>query len=205
MNEEAIWYRDLAGFISTKEQLYSLIPLPESSLASQLNAVLRFSIYYGIIVFIFQLSTKALLIPLIVAGITYAIYETDDATHTNERESLRVQGFAMDPETKRVCMEPSVDNPFMNVLATDYAKHPNRPGACDVTKPATAKRVNELYEEKFPNAKYSRDIYGRNTGLRQFYSNPSTTIPNDQGTFAKWLYSDRSIKQSQKAMLSSRY
>ena len=32
--------------------------------------------------------------------------------------------------------------------------------------------------------------FGRNISSRQFYTNPSTTIPNDQESFAKWCYGD---------------
>jgi hypothetical protein len=35
----------------------------------------------------------------------------------------------------------------------------------------------------------SDDIYGRRTGSsHQFYTTPSSAIPNDQNAFAMWLY-----------------
>ena len=32
------------------------------------------------------------------------------------------------------------------------------------------------------------DIFSKNNSQRQFYTTPVTTIPNDQGSFADWLY-----------------
>ena len=32
------------------------------------------------------------------------------------------------------------------------------------------------------------DLFGKNNSQRQFYTVPGNSIPNDQDTFAKWLY-----------------
>jgi hypothetical protein len=32
------------------------------------------------------------------------------------------------------------------------------------------------------------DLYGKSNSQRQYYTAPSTTIPNEQTKFAKWLY-----------------
>ena len=32
------------------------------------------------------------------------------------------------------------------------------------------------------------DLFGRYNSQRQFYTMPSTTVPNDQKSFAEWLY-----------------
>jgi len=32
------------------------------------------------------------------------------------------------------------------------------------------------------------DLYGKNNNQRQYYTMPSTTIPNDQTSFARWCY-----------------
>ena len=197
-----IWYQDLGGFMSSTEALYSFIPLPNMSLAEQLNAILRFAIYYGVAVFIFQGTTKALLIPFVVAAITYGVFKHTDEMHKNETDAMQTQNISIDPQTKRHCTLPTKENPFMNILQTDYAKNPNRPAACDITRPSIRKKIDKLYlNEGLYNKTDTTDIFGRNTGMRQFYSNPSTTIPNDQGAFAKWLYNDSSINQRQKVQM----
>ena len=32
------------------------------------------------------------------------------------------------------------------------------------------------------------DIFGKNNSQRQFYTVPGNQVPNDQGSFAQWLY-----------------
>jgi hypothetical protein len=34
------------------------------------------------------------------------------------------------------------------------------------------------------------DVFGKNQSQRQFVTQPSTTVPNDQGSFADWLIQD---------------
>jgi hypothetical protein len=42
------------------------------------------------------------------------------------------------------------------------------------------------------------DLFGKMNSQRQFYTMPSTTIPNKQGEFAKWLYSNpKTCKEDQ--------
>ena len=48
------------------------------------------------------------------------------------------------------------------------------------------RRVEELFNEDL--YRDVNDIFGKNNSQRQFYSVPGNTIPNDQGSFAKWLY-----------------
>ena len=40
------------------------------------------------------------------------------------------------------------------------------------------------------------DVYGKNNSQRQFYTTPITTVPNDQNSFANWLYrSEKTCKE----------
>ena len=76
-------------------------------------------------------------------------------------------------------------NPMMNInLITD-----------DKTKEAAPnswnnEEVKEEIEDKY-NYNLYQDVgdYMETNGQRQFYTMPSTTIPNNQTSFAKWCYS----------------
>jgi hypothetical protein len=82
--------------------------------------------------------------------------------------------------------EPTTENPFMNInLITD-----------DKTKVAAPpswnnKKVADVIEDKFGYNLYRDvgDLYGKSNSQRQYYTVPSTTIPNEQTSFAKWCYS----------------
>ena len=75
----------------------------------------------------------------------------------------------------------------MNVLMSDYIENPNREPACPLDE-----EIKEKIEESFNFNLYKGlnedDLFNRNNSQRQFYTNPATTIPNDQTSFANWLY-----------------
>ena len=80
---------------------------------------------------------------------------------------------------------------MMNVLVSDYGHFPTRPGACDVTDTSVANRMRKLSRQNV--YRDMDDIYGRKAEAdRPYYTMPSTTIPNEQTEFARWLYSDGS-------------
>ncbi len=98
--------------------------------------------------------------------------------------------------------EVNKNNPLGNVLLTEIMDNPKR-------KPAPPSFSTEVYEDISDNTK--RMIQTLNPGIKntnkqlfgdlgekfefdqsmwQYYSNPNTKIPNDQGAFADFLYGD---------------
>jgi hypothetical protein len=91
------------------------------------------------------------------------------------------------------CTKPTIDNPFMNVTMKDYFNIDqstkmiiDRPEACDTNDINIKKEMNSAFNNNL--FKDVNDIFGKTNSQRQFYTMPSTTIPNDQNEFAKWLY-----------------
>jgi hypothetical protein len=79
-----------------------------------------------------------------------------------------------------------VRNPFHNVLVSDIKLNPTRPAAPDITSPERKVYLDEFFRVQW----YSdpTDVFGKNQSQREFVSAPVTTIPNDQGSYADWLY-----------------
>lgn len=87
----------------------------------------------------------------------------------------------------KLCVKPSKNNPFMNPTIVDIGINNNvNLNACYIDNPRIKKDINN----HFLNNQYRDviDIYDRNSSQRQFYTMPSTTIPNNQEAFSKWLY-----------------
>jgi hypothetical protein len=86
-------------------------------------------------------------------------------------------------------VEPTIDNPYMNVLLTDYTENPNRE-ALSKLNAYPNERLQKDIDDKFNYNLYRdvEDIFDRMSSQRQFYTMPVTTIPNEQGKFANWLY-----------------
>ncbi len=83
-------------------------------------------------------------------------------------------------------VSPTARNLFMNVLLDDIKYNPTRPSAESVSDPV----VKQTFDDYFRVQWFSdpTDVFGKNQGQRQFVTQPSTSVPNNQGAFADWLY-----------------
>jgi hypothetical protein len=85
-----------------------------------------------------------------------------------------------------IVTRPSAANPFMNVLLDEIKYNPTRPSADFATDPNNTAVLDDFFRVQWTSD--PTDVFGRSQGQRQFYTMPSTSIPNDQGSFQNWLY-----------------
>lgn len=85
---------------------------------------------------------------------------------------------------KAPCKQPTVDNPLMNLLATDNY-HKSLPACLNSEKDIQSKIDNNFKENLYLD---TNTIYNNRTNQRSFYTMPNTQPANDQTAFAKWLY-----------------
>jgi hypothetical protein len=83
-------------------------------------------------------------------------------------------------------MLPTAKNPFMNVLIDEIRYNPTRPLAASVMDSSVKVTLEEFFRTDF----YSdpTDVFGKTQSQRQFVTMPSTSIPNDVGSYQNWLY-----------------
>ena len=81
---------------------------------------------------------------------------------------------------------PSAKNPFMNVLVDEIKYNPTRSPAASVLEPFVSTSLDLMFKTQFVND--PTDVFGRSQSQRQFYTTPSTTVPNDQDSYQNWLY-----------------
>ena len=81
---------------------------------------------------------------------------------------------------------PTSRNLFMNVLLDEIKYNPDRPDAATVGNPTVKQTMDDFFRVQWFSD--PTDVFGKNQGQRQFITQPSTTVPNDQGSFADWLY-----------------
>lgn len=168
------------------DRIASILPASHMSYAEQLNAVVRFALYYGGALFVIRRSWGALYVPAVAAVATYIMYEAEVNQRVDRKEALDAMDLGDDSHTGLPCTRPTRDNPFMNVMPHDYLRNPNRPSACDLGVRSVARRAEELSSHNL--YRDSDDVYGRRTSSRAFYTTPSTTIPNDQDAYLRWMY-----------------
>jgi hypothetical protein len=186
MATEKIWYRDIKNFITSKNAL-AFFPDESMTFAEQLNSLLRFSMYFSLIVLLIRKNVNILLFPLFMSGFTYCLYAYDKQTRDTFNQSTQGKGsYAVDKKDGSRCISPSSSNPFMNVLMTDYADRPDRPKACDLSSLGTKKVAKQMFNHNL--YRDVDDIFHKKASDRQFYTNAITTIPNDSRSFAEWCY-----------------
>jgi hypothetical protein len=85
-----------------------------------------------------------------------------------------------------IATRPNARNPFMNVLLDELTYNPNKPPADSVITPLTNIILDDFFRVQWNSD--PTDVFGRSQGQRQFYTTPSTSIPNDVGSYMNWLY-----------------
>lgn len=189
MNKEhdKFWYDDIKILFNT-QRLTEFFPNKNMNMDEKLNAIARFSIYLGLVLYVYNLNLMSLYVPFAGLIITIVLHKKKQSENFMQHIEDDYES-KLEDEKNRVendCIVPTKNNPFMNLKYTDYQDDVERPKACDVEDEGTKKKM----EDNFMNNLYRdvSDVFGRNNASRQFYTTPSTTIPNKQNEFAQWLY-----------------
>lgn len=184
-SSEIFWANDPFQFLFDVDNYVKIIPDKNMDLVEQLNATLRFCILFSVLMLVIRHDYRTIFFALFGAFLTVVIYKYNEKENKYKKKILEKMQVR-DDKFEGKCTKPTPDNPFMNVNLTDYTDFPNRPKACNVSKASTKKDIEKNFNERFPRD--VDDIYGKKMTDRQFYTMPSTTIPNDQKSFAEWLY-----------------
>ena len=187
------WFKDIS-ILYDKNYLLEIIPKKEYDFSRKLNAVVRFSIYYSILLYIFKRDNNILCFPFITIVITVFLHKTnkdeknDDAmkglmsskSHTSMED---IDAMIMDIN-KDVFREPDEDNPMMNQNYFDL--YENKKAVPTYNNPGMKRKVEETLDAGV--YKDSNDLFNRRNSQRQWYTMPNTEAMNKQTEFAKWCY-----------------
>lgn len=192
-NIDKFWFDD-PSILYKKERLIEFFPSPTMHYIEKLNSIVRCGIYAAILIFLYTKNTNIIIIPIIVAAITLYVYKF------NKLNVVDKERMGLNVEKLDDCQKPTRDNPFSNVLISDIQDNPRKKRACRITDTNTKNQIENHFNYNL--YKDVSDVMDKNNSQRQFVSNPSTTIPNDQTGFANWLYKfGSSCKEDPKACL----
>ena len=192
-------------------------PVDPMNMEQKLNALSRLIILLTMVAFILTKNIRILFVTfLTLAAIAYFAYvqiAPQKKVHFSEQlENFETGVLPTDEspvdvlvrenkfDTSEVFADPSSTNPFNNNLITDYEgaqnKRPAPPAYSDETNQLILEQTKNMISESNPeqpliNNKLFRsleDDFKFEQSMRPFYSNPSTTIPNDQESFADFCY-----------------
>ena len=190
------------------EYILEFFPIEDMSYEQKLNALTRSIIILTIIGFVLSQSFRIIFISAITILAIFLLHyyqqrESDKGKkvieeHFENQADEVIAKYGISKEN--VFDKPSSSNPFSNVLITDYEYNPNKKPA----PPAFNQNINksileeakQLVSELNPDQPDISDKLFKDLGeqfvfeqsLRQFTSNPSTVIPNDQTGFAEFAY-----------------
>lgn len=195
--------------------LMEFFPVEDMTYNQKLNAITRTVIILSLLTFFTSGNVRVVVVSVITLFAIFILHYYHMKESNNKKKSTLLketlkEGFAnpaidyLESENanvdENVFDEPTPENPFSNVMMTDYDYNPNKKPA----PPAFNKNVNEkiledakqLVVKSNPDQpdiadKLFKDLgeqYVFEQSLRPFHSNPSTTIPNDQQAFAEFCY-----------------
>jgi Ca2+/Na+ antiporter len=119
---------------------------------------------------------------IIIMLLLYYVYLYNQQSKIKIKEELNTQN--RDIINNKFCVKPNKNNPFMNPNIIN--DNNNNLKACFIDDRKIKRQINTFFKD--PVYKDVNDIYDTNYSQRQFYTMPSTTIPNDQEALGKWLY-----------------
>jgi hypothetical protein len=127
----------------------------------------------------------------VVLGITWLIHykQKDSQKKQIMKQSMNNQlnDLVQLNSLETDCRVPNKDNPFMNPSLHDYGSNQSPPKSCpSYNNVGVQRRVEELFNKDL--YRDVTDVFGKQNSQRQFYTVPGSQIPNDQGSFAQWLY-----------------
>jgi hypothetical protein len=176
---------------------FDFFPIETMSYLQKINAITRSVIFFGIILFLMTQNVRM----IAVLGITIVALYFVGRNKTNENFNNPADTVLAEHEIVRndtaIFDEPSSSNPFSNpLIGGDPNKKPAPPAFSEKINDKILKEAKHMVQELNPGQpdiadKLFKDLgeqYVFEQSMRQFNSNPSTTVTNDQTGFAEFCY-----------------
>jgi len=208
------FWSDNPNVLFQSKYITEFFPVESMTYNQKLNAISRSIILLTVISLIYTRSFRIFIIGLITMLSIYLLhyYHNKDITKTNnikKRAEAFVEGFDnpalevlkkynVDPIT--TFDAPSSTNPFSNVLIPDYEYNPQKkpapPSFNENVNASILDKAKQFVIDQNPGQPDIADKLFTDLGeqfvfeqsLQPFFSNPATTIPNDQAGFADFCY-----------------
>lgn len=205
----SFWTRD-PNVLLNQKYVFEFYPSENMVYEQKLNAISRLVILITIIVYCMGYNIRFLFIGAITLFFIAMLYQyKNNEKDTKKTKRIITENFdnPQGIESLKNLMHnnvtfhnPTPENPMGNVLNTDIAFHPNRkpapPAFNEITNNDILSQAKQFVRDANPDQpditeKLFKDLGDQFTfeqSMRQFISNPSTTIPNDQGAFSDFCY-----------------
>jgi hypothetical protein len=178
---ESFWYTE-PNVLFRQDTWFTFVPQPNMSVRESLNAVVRFSVYLAVLLFVTSRDPWYLTIIPLVMIVTIFLHRAFP-----QAKKIVSEGFASGPVvtgyTGDERSRPTPDNPFMNPMLTDINDNPDRPPAAEITSKATRDEVNEAFAQTSNIYMDTTDMFNLIQSQRNFHAVPA----DDHEGFLKFL------------------
>ena len=199
-----------------KKQITEIWPNPNMSNMEKLNAISRFVIIASLLGYLITLNIGIIfvgIVTLAVVAILYHVQSNKAKADENAKElppkiKESFTNSILYNEVKDDYTNPKENNPMMNVLLPEISYNPTRNEAAPAFNAEVEKKINNSTKDYVVDTTFSDesakqkeyikrklfsdlgDSYTFDYSMRNFYTNPNTTIPNDQAGFANFCFGD---------------
>lgn len=183
------FWSDKISILFDKQYALEILPKKEFDLNRKLNALLRFTIYYCLIIYLLDMKkTHMLSFILGMAIFTFIIHKKyKDAFVEKITNKIMNNSHDMDlSKLEESYKLPTKNNPFMNPTLDEYGTNTSKPAYDSYNN----KGIQRVMEDDFDEGLYKdvNDIFNKNNSQRQYFTVPGNSVPNDRDTFMKWCY-----------------
>jgi hypothetical protein len=183
---------------------YEMFPSNSLTMNQNLNATTRMTIVLSVILYVLTRRITVLIIFAVtiffiyIFHYMYSVKRTRESFENSNTEAVNIE--RLKKLQKDLFDEPGSLNPFSNVLNSDIEENPRKKPAPPFELENVQKNLMETVKQTmvannptFPNIdkrllQNMGDKFEFEQSLQPFYSNPATTVPNDQNSFADFCY-----------------
>jgi len=205
------WSED-PNILLHQKYIFELFPIDSMTYSQKLNALTRLILLLTAIAYFYSGNMRLLISSAVTIGAFFLLFYYHTKGKRKGEKKVTFEGFDNNspaysymaenniPIPDTVFDEPDVTNPLSNVLLTDYDYNPNKKPApplsnADVNAQLLT-QAKQIVVDQNPDQPDIADKLFQDLGenlvfeqsMRPFFSNPSTTIPNDQAGFAEFCY-----------------
>ena len=196
---ETPFWLDEPAILFKRNHIHELWPSNNMKSNEKLNAVTRTVVILTVVGYLLNMTPKILLTGIITLGIIIIMHRIKKKDNKNK------EGFS-DPRLynlmKSDYVQPTENNPAMNVLLPERKYNPNRKAAAPSYNKDIEEKINDKTQKFVVNNfddstniderlfKDLGDSFNFDRSMRTWYATANTQIPNAQKAFAEWCYGD---------------
>jgi hypothetical protein len=206
-SKEILFWGANPNILFSPEYILELFPVSCMNYTQKLNAVTRLVVLLCLIFYFVLRTWRVVIIGILTLAAIFSIYYTQTSSKKvrfSDQEGFKAN--AAEEYVKKHLLpadifgEATESNPLQNVLITDYNAASDKKPAPASYLPETHQTIVEQTKQMIADINPEQpklteklfrsldDNLAFEQSMRPFYSNPSTTIPNDQGAFVDFCY-----------------